>query len=288
MKIITKRIFFSVQFVLIIVLFLLYNNEKKFTAVNGEIIQDVQVKFVTVGHLYSLLKYPKKLDELANRLNSEKFDALIFTGDLTYNGSIDEWNIVEKFINRINIQVFYTAGNHDLRDEQARMNWAAKVGYFSSKVEVKGVNFYLLNSTNALKANYNWEKIVSGNGIDSTGIHLLRTLDTGQVNFVFMHHTLYSYDLWRVDHEKPNSHDANAELQEESWNKDIRPLLKDKVRQVYAGDWHSRRTSITLREGVVLIANGLAKIESEKNETPTYIATYVLKDGTIINRVLPL
>jgi len=259
------------------------------SSIIGHDIKDTQCKFATIGHLYSITQEPKILNQLVMQLNAKNFDAVIFAGDLTVDGTEKQWEVVNKFLSKINSKVLFVPGNHDLINKKSRDNWLKYVGYLSQEMLINECNFILLNSTNSMVADFKWDKIVSGNGIDDTGIEILKHIDANRTNLVFMHHTLYSSDLWLVDHESPNEHDQNAVLQEKKWNKYIVPLLRKKVKLVYTGDWHSRIVSITVRDGIVYIANGLAKVSKfSKDNKLTYTSTYVKDNGIIINRIIPI
>ena len=281
----------SAFIVLLLISLVLYKfitfSSPEYKAIDGDEIDNVMCKFATVGHLYSITSDSKLLNELSKQLNNEKFDVIIFLVDLTKDGTDSQWEKINKFRQSLKSDVLFVPGNHDLKDENSLLNWQKNVGYMSNKIKIKGCNFVLLNSVNSRAANYNWNKIVSGNGIDSLGIQILNGLKENELNMVFMHHTLYSSDLWKADHEVPNQFDENAIIQEKLWRKNVSDLLTNRVSCVYTGDWHSRRTSISVQDNILYIANGLAKIESESHERLTYITTYIKQDSTIINRIIP-
>ena len=109
------------------------------------------------------------------QLNEEDFDAVIFAGDLTTDGSIQKWT-VNDFLAQINSTVLFVPGNHDLMSESARANWLKHIGYLSKEISIKGCNFILLNSTNSGAVDFQWDKIVSGNGLDRSSIEILNSL----------------------------------------------------------------------------------------------------------------
>lgn len=254
-------------------------------------IKNTQCNFATVGHLYSITSRPKILKHLAEQLNAENFDAVVFTGDLTIDGKDKNWELINNFFSTIKSKLLFVPGNHDLMNKEARENWNKHVGYLSKKISIKECNFILLNSTNSLTVDYEWDKIVPGNGIDDPGIEILKQMKANTTNLLFMHHTLYSSDLWKVDHGyQTGDMEKNALLQEKKWNEYVLPYLHNKVKLVYAGDWHSRIVSITIHDGIVYVANGLARMakSSKQQEQLSYTTTYVKNNGVILNRIIPL
>ena len=255
----------------------------------GDNIDDTFCKFATIGHLYSINQNPAVLAQLIDQLNAENFDTVIFAGDLTTHGTEEQWENVNRFLSKIKSKLLFVPGNHDLKNREARENWLKNVGYLSNKVSIGKCRFILLNSTNSRSVDYEWNKIVSGNGISKSGVEMLEQLNPDNVNLVFMHHTLYSKDLWLADHASPNEYDQNAILQDKKWNTFIAPLLREKAKFVYAGDWHSRIVSITMKDGIVYISNGLAySHEVSEGLQFSYTTTYVKENDMIINRIVPI
>jgi Icc protein len=55
----------------------------------------------------------KNLTKIIQQINKLDFDALLISGDLTHNGTLNSYHILKKILSPINQPIFVIAGNHD-------------------------------------------------------------------------------------------------------------------------------------------------------------------------------
>lgn len=269
-----------------------------------------EIKFATIGHIYSITKrtytdfnekksviyFNNYIDQLVKDINREKLDVLVLLGDLTQYRNDDEWNVLKKFVKRLNTKVFYVPGNHDVDEEIAVDQYKKNIGYISSKKIINGCSFYLLNSNNLEKKDINLESydVGAGLGLDRSSINLLRDINEDEFNMLFMHHNVYSAEIWHRNNlplyskKKINTKHRGRYIPlktEENWNNEVFPHIKNKVRLVYSGDYHNKRGSVMIKDNITYIANAFRYVEESKiakqGKGPlAYNVTYI-KDNVI-------
>ena len=275
--------------------------------------KECNAKVAVIGHFYSIVKryiennktgkvttyeFPMLLERLATDLNKEKLDALVLTGDITQHGTQEEWDIVNNFIKTLNFKVFMAPGNHDIDKYYTKKVYLKNVGYTSKKIEIKGCNLALLNSVHG--EGFQEDGFKSGYGPDNDSVEILKSLREGDTNLLFMHQSIYSGDLWKMDNrgiyyiEKPgyvdkNKTNLNAFSHEEKWRNKIEPIIKNKVQAVYSGDYHSKRISSIIRDGIQYIGTAFRFIEDSKigriGRGPLAYNVIYIKDKEIISYI---
>lgn len=219
-------------------------------------------KIALIGHLRSVIGHPVVQQELVRELNdpSADMDAVVFLGDITANGTVEQWRRIKLILSKIRSPIFYVPGNHDLRSPSAVKVWMNEVGYLEKRVRVKDCQLFLLNSVNHLEAGFDWDRITAGGGLGSKSIRLLQSISPNPIysNIVLMHHSLYSAKLW-VDDQPGLAQQKYSQLvrhNESVWRKKVHPLILNRVRAVFSGDGHSQRPSFSKRNGVKYFASG--------------------------------
>jgi len=200
-----------------------------------------ECKIVHIGHFRTILKRPNAQNKLAFDIEKYHHDAnaLILTGDVTLHGTLDEWSLFEKFLNKIHIPVYFAPGNHDVETSVGYSTWMKKVGYTSKVVNFPKCNVYLLNSVNQKRIEFTPDRLIAGGGLDDESIKLLKKIevDKNKVNLLFMHHRLYSEKLWYENTKRKHEKFFDYPLEnEKKWKEKIIPLIKNKIDAVFAGD----------------------------------------------------
>jgi Icc protein len=64
-------------------------------------------------HLAMGVNSTKNLAKIVQKISKLNFDALLISGDLTHNGTLNSYNILKKILSPINQPIFVITGNHD-------------------------------------------------------------------------------------------------------------------------------------------------------------------------------
>lgn len=283
-------------------------------------LNNCEIKFATIGHFYSINKrtyrnldgkestkyFNDYINQLVKDLNREYLDVLILLGDITQKGNIDEeWEILKNFTKRLNTKVLYVPGNHEYSNDKSIEYFNKNIGYTSAKKNINGCNLYLLNSnnTNLREEKYHNYDLSAGLGLDDNSINLLKSLNPDEFNILFMHHNLYSSEIWHRNNlglysrETLNTlHPAHEipKKAEKKWYQEVYPLIKNKVRFIYAGDYHNKRPSVMTKNNITYVASGFRFVEdssiAKSGKGPlNYNVTYIKNNkSTVYQRFLIL
>jgi hypothetical protein len=135
-------------------------NEAELTPVNLKH-DNEPVVIIATGHLYPLLNYPGIYENLINRAIAEEPDYFFNLGDMVYNNTDAEWDLVFKTFEPLPASYFYAPGNHDLnyhyeryvgkRDNQieAELRYLKQVGYRYRLLQDQNANYVFINANDS-------------------------------------------------------------------------------------------------------------------------------------------
>jgi calcineurin-like phosphoesterase family protein len=209
--------------------------------------QAQEVKFVVAGHIYPGVIYPKLLQTFVNQVNQLRPDVLFLLGDNVVDGKEEDWQTLDQYLSQLKCPYHFVPGNHDLQGiGEPLESWMEKVGYLHKAVIINDYKFILLNTT-PFKGKYRLDE----EEIDFLKKELVDFQNYQQV-FLMFHHELWMYPYI-------------------NWEKEIYPIIKGKVTNVFAGNlgyhFFSRFPS---DESITYFSNGFPKRRFYK-EKPTFI-----------------
>ena len=190
---------------LLILSCLLVSFAKKDITVNED--RGVNYSFFVAGHVYS---YPGSTDPGINRLFKDKFDYIkndsiikfgIFTGDIVWEGTTEEWDDVDRDIAELSIPVYFALGNHDNKNRELFIERYGKTYYnYTYKNEL----YFILDPNID-----NWN--ISGDQLDFLKQVLSEINPSIKNVFVFFHQLLWWNPENKYKHVKPNSFDGRSD-----------------------------------------------------------------------------
>ncbi len=164
------------------------------------------IKFIAIGHLYPIIEDEKRMINLFKKINSHNPDYVFILGD----SKLHEVENFKKFKNQINAKVYFSPGNHEVK--RFKKEYKKNVGYFHKSIDDEGVRFVLLNSSDSK------ENIIN---------FLKKELNTDKLIILLTHHRIWDDTLMS---DKPFEHDKSYYFE------DIYPLIKNKVKAIFAGN----------------------------------------------------
>lgn len=206
-----------------------------------------EVKFVVTGHIYPAVNYPNLLRAFINQVNELKPDAVFLLGDSVHDGTEKDWEILNQYLSKLESSYHLVPGNHDLQSGgKPRKLWMEEVGYLHKSVIINDYKFILLNTISE-KGKYSPDK----EEIKFLKKELIDYKNYQQV-FLMFHHELWMYPYI-------------------NWEKEIYPIIKGKVTNVFAGNlgyhFYSRLKN---DQNITYFSNGFPKKKFYK-EKPTFI-----------------
>ncbi len=201
---------------------------------------------VDAGGLYGPFK--SSFEEL-NSISEMEFG--ILTGDIVLTSTIDDWNDVDYDLKKLDMQVYFAAGNHDMANYELYTSRYGKLYYsFTHKDDL----FIVLNTE------------IDNSNITGDQLQFLEdTLGeqspiSGNI-FVFFHQLIWVDESNNLSYFKPNSGAGKADTTN-FWS-DLMPLFIEQENEVYlfAGDAGAFRgqPAFFLEEfqGVTFVASGM-------------------------------
>jgi predicted phosphodiesterase len=207
-----------------------YFNKEELT-LHENIMLKNDVKAVFFGHGYELLNYTEEYNTLIREINEQRPDYVFFLGDMVYDNTIEEWTLLNVFLDNIDANVYFVPGNHDLNFHDDRYNgrtgsqWQAEslyleqVGYRYKTVRDNYANFLLLNMNDSIGRIENY--------LDTMTKHLFADLPT----LVLSHQNVWNW--------KTQTEDSRTWTQKSMSRDEILPLLDD-YRYLVHGDWNEQ------------------------------------------------
>ena len=195
-----KTIKFILLFALIIFCYSskLYSNEQK-----------AGTRFVVAGHLYPITKDQKKLNKLADKINSHNPDYVFILGD----SDLQNKEIYDYLNTIIESKIFFSPGNNELRI--SKDNYIKNVGYLNKVIVEKDIKFILMDSSDSKE-----------NIINFLEESLKDEFQNGPT-ILLTHHRIWDDTI--ID-PKPYMHDKSYYLE------DIYSTIKDKVNFIFSGN----------------------------------------------------
>ncbi len=163
-------------------------------------------RFIAIGHLYPIIDDEKRMLNLFKKINSYKPDYVFVLGD----SKLHEAKNLKKFKKQINASVYFSPGNHEVK--RFRNEYKKNIGYFNKVIDDKDIRFILLNSSDSKQNIINF---------------LEQELRTDKLVILLTHHRIWDDTLMS---DKPFEHDKSYFFE------DIYPLIKNKVKAIFAGN----------------------------------------------------
>lgn len=212
-----------------------------------------EFSFIVVGHIYP--QYDA-LKSVIKQAEEEGAVFIILTGDLI-NGeskSIEErWQGFEEIKASTKIPFYIAPGNHDVGDKGKRKIFEEKFGPTYRSFIFENSKFILLNSCDATK---DFKEDIDQEQLDFLKIEYQDSWEFEHI-FLFIHHPLWLKDFSLT----------NGRYPENSWDREVLPLIKEKTKYVFAGD--SFTFFYTKREGVYYLVNGFG--QERRQEVPYFL-----------------
>ena len=163
-------------------------------------------RFIALGHLYPIIDDEKRLANLFKKINSYKPDYVFILGD----SKLNEIKYLNKFKDKIKGKIYFSPGNHEVK--RFKNEYKKNIGYLNKVIDDGNVRFILLDSSDNKKNIVNFLK---------------NNLNTEKLVLLLTHHRIWDDTLMSA---KPYQHDKSYYFE------DIYPLLKDKVKAIFAGN----------------------------------------------------
>lgn len=137
-------------------------NEEELTPDSNDLNKE-PIVIVTTGHLYPLLKFPNAFNALIDQVIEQEPDYFFELGDRVRDNTDEEWDSVFYRLNRINAEIYFAPGNHDLnyhheryfgkRDNQieAEMRYLKHVGYRYKVLKDQFANYVFINANDSVQ-----------------------------------------------------------------------------------------------------------------------------------------
>ncbi len=191
---------FKNSLIFLSIFFLLLNNLNS---------KELGTKFITVGHLYPIIKDDKKLSELAFKINSYSPDYIFILGD----SGLENKKIIEKYKKIFKSKLFFVPGEQELK--KSSEEYKKNVGYFNLYLENRDIRFLLLNSSSNVN---DFKKEIK---------KFLKKDFTNGPTVILVNHRIWDDTLLSKE---PYQHDKSY------YFKEIYPLIKNKVQYIFAGN----------------------------------------------------
>lgn len=191
-----------------------------------------QSKFVVFGHIRDMApNHENILDSLVLRINAENPDYIFLLGDLTYDGKPEHWEMIDRFLEKLDAPLISAPGNHDVTQpplggpgDRVLLSYTKRFGYLYLTLKTEDATYITINSCDNAKVVNNYLRLA------------LKKVDTSKHVFLLSH-----FKLW--DDNKANRGNF-PEFSDDwyfLWNKkfdweEILPEIKNKVDHVIAGD----------------------------------------------------
>lgn len=168
--------------------------ESELTVANY-IIDKSTLKIVTFGHIYDLLVYPEILDAFVAAIVKENPDYVFVLGDIVFDNTPEEWDLILKQFDKIDCPIYYVPGNHDINYHterwygdhtnqwKAETNYLERVGYRYKVIEDNLANYLILNLNDSLPR------------IESYLDKMEAKIDSTKPTFVFTHQNAWNGDF---------------------------------------------------------------------------------------------
>ena len=171
--------------------------------------KELGTRFITLGHLYSIMNDEKKLKKLAEKVNKYKADYIFILGD----SGLEDKKILNKYRKLFKSKLFFTPGEQELK--KSIKSYEQNVGYLNLYLKKKDVRFLLLNSSTGA------DKLK--NQIE---LFLKEDFESGPT-IILVNHRIWDDTLLS---KKPFQHDKSYFFEE------IYPSIKGKVNYIFAGN----------------------------------------------------
>jgi hypothetical protein len=226
------------------------------------------IKIITFGHIYSLLNFPEIFDEFISTVIEQKPDYVFILGDIVYENSPTEWDIVLEQFSKFKCKVYYAPGNHDINYFRERAigirknqwetenNYLQKIGYRYKLIKDNFANYLLLNLNDSLSRIENYLTKIDAE------------IDTTKPTFVLTHQCVWNK--------------ATATKDPATWSS--KPMKREDLLQslmnydvLIHGDWNKK-----FFEGPHQFANKSFKTISVGNKViriPFFITSIVISDS---------
>jgi hypothetical protein len=164
------------------------------------------------GHFYDLVTYFQDiLFEMAAAINEENADYVFILGDYAESGTEDEWQTMDKFLNRIEAPIISSPGNHDFISFS---KYRSRFGYLYYTLFTDDANFVFVNSSDNLSL------------IKGYLEPMWPALDNGKPTLLLTHYILWEKNYYN----KRKRYGRSFEPDE------ILPYLKGRVDYILSGD----------------------------------------------------
>ena len=243
----------------------------------------IDYSFFVAGHVYGTpgRKQPGIYPLFKEKFNDIKNDSLtkfgIFTGDIVKEGTVEEWEEVDKDIADLLKDVYFVVGNHDNAD---RDMFLERYGQTYYSFEYRNDLFIILDAN------------IDGWNISGDQLEFLKQklseIDQPKRNiFVFFHQLLWWSPCNIYKNVKPNSFEGRHDSIN-FWST-VEPLFRNTLRNVvmFAGDVGAASWSADFMydryDNITLIASGMGEGTGDN-----FIIVDVLNDKTVEYRLVPL
>jgi calcineurin-like phosphoesterase family protein len=108
-----------------------------------------ELRFITIGHSYPIIKDSIQQMELISHINDEdSIDYVFFLGDCSIWDSL----ILKRYKKYLRWESVFVAGNHDVSRADRKVEYFKGVKYFYKKISTKYCDFYIINSQDSIQA----------------------------------------------------------------------------------------------------------------------------------------
>lgn len=107
------------------------------------------LRFISIGHSYPVIKDSIQQMELIHHINSEdSIDYVFFLGDCSIWDSL----ILKRYKKYLRWESIFVAGNHDVSRSERKAEYFNGVNYFYKKISTKNCDFFIINSQDSIQA----------------------------------------------------------------------------------------------------------------------------------------
>jgi hypothetical protein len=267
---------------LIFVLALFHVNCTKKT--EGRVLEkEVVYSFFVAGHVYGKpgVNNVGVHPPFKSKFNLIKNDSLIqfgvFTGDIVYQPSIQDWDEIDDDVNDLGIPVYFAPGNHDmLNKELFEQRYGDTYFHF-----IKNKDLFIVLDPNIDSWN------ISGNQLSFLENVVEKNAENVDNIFVFFHQVLW----WDKENKYKNVHLNSVDYRSDSLNffATIEPMFRELTNNVvmFSGDVGAFYTAQEFMhdnyENITLVASGMGG-----GVRDNFIITDVYSDKTIGYRLIHL
>jgi len=259
--------FFKKQFSIYFLLLLLIFGLISLPTVNAE--ESEKVTFIAFGHVYE--DYDA-LELSIPLIEKENPDFVVFLGDNIFRRKNITWDLLNPILNKINVPVYFSPGNHDILDAPLDEEYFKKnlsiSDFLFQEFTIGGNTFIILNSAISK----------SIQDMSNEQVDFIKSIYNRNKNnkIIFIHHGLYYKDNPRLGGVgKPNS----------NWNSKIVPIIQNKTLAVFTGDGIPPPYFHYIEENISYFGVGFS---SEKIMTPPHILKVIIEDKSLVVTPIPI